>query len=306
MRLIYGLVLVLLLFTSCAVKQEINCDSFSVYECPDACVRCGSYKLSSLMECHTKEFCENTPFEPPEGTVIESSELPFDAPNLADELNATPINITENNDSDEQDENLWDEHPVLYDIGINIEPLDSRTKKAGDLDFRAISYSDKMFLEFGGDEGDGSLNPHPMFVLPLGTEIHAVSDGLVNWIKPLGDDDYDMCIYRSENDPWCVSYEHIADVRVKEGDKVKVGDVLGKVGRINDFTNFGKFDLKVWHGGATILNHCPYDLLHESVREERLAEISNLVMEWEDYIHKDVYNEDDWLVPGCAMESMTE
>jgi hypothetical protein len=196
--------------------------------------------------------------------------------------------------------------PVLYDIGIDLEPYDPETGYAGDVYFEDLGYDDKMFLWFGMDYGDGSLNPHPMFVLPLGTEIHAVSEGIVNWVKPLDDNDYDVCIYRYEDDPWCVSYEHVSSPMVREGDTVRVGDVIGEAGRINEFVEFGKFDLKVWKGGTTVLNYCPYELLDDSVKEEKQAEITRFIRDWEDFLGKDVYPEEDWLSPGCAEETLEE
>lgn len=196
--------------------------------------------------------------------------------------------------------------PVLYGIGIDLAPLDPATNLAGDVYFQDLGYDDKMFLWFGMDYGDGSLNPHPMFVLPLGTEIHAVSDGTVQWIETLGDNDYDVCVYRHEGDPWCVSYEHISSPRVSEGDTVKTGDVVGEAGRINDFVEFGKFDLKVWRGGLTILNYCPYELLHESVRQEKQAGITRFIRDWEEFMGRDIYPEDEWLSPGCAVETLEE
>ncbi|NIO19888.1 MAG: peptidoglycan DD-metalloendopeptidase family protein [Candidatus Aenigmarchaeota archaeon] len=196
--------------------------------------------------------------------------------------------------------------PTIYDIGIDLEPWDENTNYAGDVSFDGLQYSEKIFLEFGADEGDGSLNPHPMFVLPLGTEIHAVSAGIVYWIESLGDNDYDVCVNRYEGDQWCVSYEHISSPRVEEGDIVNVGDVIGEAGRINEFTEFGKFDLKVWKGGQTVLNYCPYELLDEHVRERMQAKITRFIEDWEEYMGKNIYNEEDWVSPGCAAETLQE
>ncbi|UCG95653.1 MAG: M23 family metallopeptidase [archaeon] len=196
--------------------------------------------------------------------------------------------------------------PAIYDIGINLASWDSETNMAGDVSFNGLQYDERIFIEFGGDMGDGSLNVHPMFVLPLGTEIHSVSNGTVYWIETLNENDYDICVNRYDGDPWCVSYEHVMNPRVKEGDRVKTGDVIGEAGRINEFTEFGKFDLKIWKGGQTILNHCPYELLDESVKKEKQGDISRLIEDWEKYLGKNVYNEGEWVSPGCALETLEE
>ncbi|UCD04504.1 MAG: M23 family metallopeptidase [Candidatus Woesearchaeota archaeon] len=196
--------------------------------------------------------------------------------------------------------------PIIYNIGIDLEPWNSETNTAGDVSFDVLQYDNKIFIEFGADTGDGSLNVHPMFVLPSGTEIHSVSNGIVYWVETLDDNDYDVCIIRYEGDPWCISYEHVTNPRVKEGDSVKIRDVIGEAGLINEFTESRKFDLKVWKGGQIIIDYCPYELLDESVRVEKQAEISQFIKDWEKYIQKDVYNEEEWISPGCAYKQLTE
>lgn len=205
----------------------------------------------------------------------------------------------------EAPEGEMEEPPMIYDIGISLEPWDSVTNMAGDVSFDGLQYDGRVFVEFGGDMA-GSPNVHPMFVLPLGTEIHAVSDGTVSWVKTLGNDDYDICVNRHESDPWCITYEHVMNPRVAEGNVVKVGDVIGEAGRINEFTESGKFDLKIWKGGDEIMNYCPYELLDRSVKAEKQAQISRFISDWEEYAGKDVYNEESWVSPGCALETLKE
>ncbi len=60
----------------------------------------------------------------------------------------------------------------------------------------------------------------------------------------MGENDYDICVKRHESDPWCITYEHVANLRVAEGSVVKVGDVVGEAGSINEFTESGKKFLK--------------------------------------------------------------
>ncbi len=80
---------------------------------------------------------------------------------------------------------FYDKLPTIFDIGINLGPWDSGTNMAGDVSFGGFRYEDRIFIEFGGDMA-GSPNVHPTFILPLGTEIHAVSDGTVSWSKLWG------------------------------------------------------------------------------------------------------------------------
>jgi hypothetical protein len=196
--------------------------------------------------------------------------------------------------------------PAIYGIGISLEPWDEETNSAGDVSFDGLQYEDRVFIEFGGYHA-GEPNVHPTFIIPLGAQIRAVSDGIVYWRKTLDDNDYDICVYRHEGDEWCITYEHVMNPRVEDGDTVKTGDVIGEAGRINEFTESGKFDLKVWKGGSqTVLDYCPYMLFDESVKEEMQAKISMFASDWESFSGNDVYDEEDWIVPGCAAETLEE
>jgi len=288
--LLVPVLLILVILTSGCVSDvtvisdnEIaDCLSFTVENCPDQCVMCPPCEVCSSIRCNTEEFCSSIGFE------------------------RDWYNITKPADEDTPEVGEEEGPPTIFDIGIGLAPWDPQTNFAGDVDFSGLQYSEKIFIEFGGDMGDGTRNVHPMFVLPLGTEIHAVSDGIVSHLTSLGDDDYDLCVVRYAGDPWCISYEHIKSPTVREGDTVKVGQVLGEAGRINEFTESGKFDLKIWKGGTDIINHCPYDLLDESVKSGIHARMNTLISEWEDYIGKDVYDEDLWIAPGCAERTLME
>lgn len=198
--------------------------------------------------------------------------------------------------------------PKIYDIGITLAPLDPATNMAGDVSFDAdvrSDYGDRVFIEFGGLLV-GVPNVHPTFIVPLGTEIHAVSSGTVHLIDVLGDNDYYVCVYRNEGDEWCVAYEHVRNLHVAQGDDVQVGDVIGEAGIINEFTTSGKFDLKVCKGGSTVLNYCPYALFDSSVAADMQAKITRFVNDWEGYIGTTVYDQAAWVSPGCVYETLTE
>ncbi len=200
------------------------------------------------------------------------------------------------------------EFPTIFGIGITLSPYDSDTNFAGDVDFGsdvADDYGDRVFIEFGGLLV-GQPNVHPTFIVPLGTKIHAVSPGIVHQVQTLGDNDYDICVYRNADDEWCVSYEHVKNPEVSKGDTVEVGDVIGEAGEINEFTDSGKFDLKIWKGGSTIIDYCPYALFDSSVASEMQAKINRFVSDWEEYIGKDVYNTKSWISPGCVVETLEE
>lgn len=198
--------------------------------------------------------------------------------------------------------------PKIYDIGITLAPFDPATNMAGDVSFDTdvrYDYGDRVFIEFGGLLV-GVPNVHPTFIVPLGTEIHAVSSGTVHQIDALGDNDYYVCVYRNGGDEWCVAYEHVRNLHVAQGDDVQVGDVIGEAGIINEFTTSGKFDLKVCKGGSTVLNYCPYALFDSSVAADMQAKITRFVNDWEGYIGTRVYDQDAWVSPGCVYETLTE
>ena len=206
--------------------------------------------------------------------------------------------------------------PILSNLGINIEPFNAQTKKAGDLvctkdllfdDGRVDN--DKVLVDFGHkakyfEEGIGNIEY--WFHVPLGTDVKAPISGTVEVGYIEHTKDWAVSIKQS-NHEYAVSFEHLVDVKVKEGDSVKVGDVLGDASPRNTFQNkIAMVEMAVWTGGSSIVKYCPFDFLDESLKPEYTEKINSIVKDWEAFIGKDVYQQENWVSPGCLKDMIIE
>src|SRR3990167_8858172 len=79
-----------------------------------------------------------------------------------------------------------DEPPLkLKSIGVNLDYYDPKTNKAGDFVFtRQKLQFNSLFMEYGffipaSSASSDKKNPQPTFILPLGTPVRSLVDGVV-------------------------------------------------------------------------------------------------------------------------------
>lgn len=96
-------------------------------------------------------------------------------------------------------------------------------------DFIRPVKSKKISDTFADHKARGSVNPGVDYVVPVGTPVFAIADGVV--------DDATTSIAGAGGrmvwlncDGWKVDYLHLSKVKVKRGQKVKRGDVIGLSG----------------------------------------------------------------------------
>ncbi len=221
--------------------------------------------------------------------------------------------------SDAKDEqvnaNNKDEPPVLRSFGFDIGPWNKQTNLAGNLMFtKDILFEDDyiiskwVFIEFGaqGQRKSDSVgsNIEYWFFVPMGTEVIAPVDGIayVEFFEHTKDFGIN---FHAEDSNWIVSFEHVVDVKVKDGDFVKVGDVVSKAApRIGNKVAMTEF--AVWRGGQNVIKYCPFNFLDESLKPIYKEKLNQLAKDWEEFIGKDVYQQEKWVAPGCLVESIVE
>lgn len=224
----------------------------------------------------------------------------------------------------EQTEKLQEMKPVLKNLGINIQPWDRQTNRAGDLVFlKNLLFNDgfinneKVFLGFG--EFDHIINNPDKSVeywwfLSPGTKVRAAVDGVVGIGFIEHTKDWGVSIAKGWTtygapigSKWIVSFEHLVNLEVKDGDIVKAGDILGESSpRKFSGEDLGFVELAVWTGGNHIYKYCPFEFLDESLKPIYEEKINQLAKDWEEFIGKDVYKQEDWVAPGCLLHNITE
>lgn len=192
-------------------------------------------------------------------------------------------------------------------LGINLDTYDPATNKAGDFTFTKQSLTfNRLFFDFGyvvpaSSAGPEKKNPQPTFILPLGTKVYALVDGEVFDVPKLYSNDYSVMV-KGENSELIFETEHVINVKVKKGDKVKAGDVIAEVSDYDakNYAGLGLVEIGVLKGGNPPSHLCPFDYLDESIKDSTLKKITALQKSWESYLgDSSIYDESKIVSPGC-------
>lgn len=85
------------------------------------------------------------------------------------------------------------------------------------------------------------------YACPVGTEIHAPIDGVVSSIRDYGDTSLGKAVFVKMKDGTQYVIGHLSEIKVKEGEVVKTGDLLALSGNTGHTTgphlHFGAFDV---------------------------------------------------------------
>lgn len=149
--------------------------------------------------------------------------------------------------------------------------------------------------------GKDKSNPQPTYVVPLGTPVRSIVDGVVAAIPTLWSGDVSIQVTEDgKMQTWVYEMEHLVNPTVKVGDRVKAGQIVGEV---SDFSQgapdgYGAVEIGILKGGRTAQHVCPFAYLDDSIREETFAKIKNLFQTWEEYVgDQTLYNDTE--IPGC-------
>lgn len=208
------------------------------------------------------------------------------------------VNTLQNNKSETQNEN---EPPLkLKSIGINFEDFKFTKER---LQFN------RLFMGYGfqipASPGKPSkANPQPTYILPLGTLVRSLVDGVVADMPALWSGDISIQVTKSGKlERWVYEVEHVMNPKVKVGDKVVAGQIIAEVSNFDKGTpaGFGVVEIGLLHGGGEgIPEHvCPFIYLDESIREETFKKMNAFFKSWEDYVgDKSLYDE-SVVTSGC-------
>src|SRR3989344_224027 len=193
-----------------------------------------------------------------------------------------------------------DEPPLmLKGIGVNFEDFKFTKEK---LQFG------RLFMGFGfvipgssSSSGQAKSNPQPTYVLPLGTPVRSLVDGVVAAIPTLWSGDVSIQVTADgKMQKWIYETEHLVNPKVVVGDKVVAGQIIGEVGSFGngDPPGYGAVEIGILKGGQTPEHVCPFAYLDDSIREATFAKMGNLFQSWEEYVgDQGLYTDTE--IPGC-------
>lgn len=202
-------------------------------------------------------------------------------------------------------------------IGFNLDYYNPQTNMAGDIRFTKFAWPEgsfgAIFSEYDRPDvvntakgAAGGSNPQPTFLLPLGTKIHALIDGEVVKVPKLYSGDYSVHM-QGEGSDLVFETEHVINVNVKVGDKVKAGDIIAEVSNYNGdrLDGMGLVELGVLITGKTPGHACTFDYLDDSIKTETLKKLRALEDSWESYRGEpNAYQQDKEVIPGCLSRNI--
>lgn len=206
------------------------------------------------------------------------------------------------------------EETKIKHLGVNLDYYDSSTNKAGDFVFTKDKLEfDRLFFEYGfvvpaNSAGPEKKNPQPTFILPLGSKVYSLVDGEVVDIPKLYSNDYSIMV-KGEGSELIFETEHVLNVLVKKGDKVKAGDVIAEVSDYDskNYAGMGLVEIGILKGGNPPSHVCPFDYLDDSIREETLNKMTALKKAWEEYRgDTSIYDESNATSAGCLISDPIE
>ena len=193
-----------------------------------------------------------------------------------------------------------DSPPVIKNLGINFDTA-----------FVFLQSENKLFLEYGAEvassEGGTKILPTFEYRTAPDADVFAVSDGIIKSITYQDRNrDYAIHILPSENSQWTIGHDHVSNPRVSVGQKVKAGDLLGKVGSLS--SSLGRTEIMMWVSEATRpMTYCPMKYFDPQLLPQYKQKILQHMKDWEEFKgNTNLYSEERHVLPGCAYEKIAD
>lgn len=189
---------------------------------------------------------------------------------------------------------------LLKGIGVNLAEYDPITNTAGDFVFTKQKLQfDRIWMDYAfsipaSSAGAAKLNPQPTFILPLGTKVRSLVDGVVVDVPKLYSGDYSVMVAPDMKSRWRYETEHVINPIVKIGDRVVAGQVVAEVSDYDsrNTPGFGLVEIGILKGGNPPQHLCPFRYLDPSIQDDTQRKIRSFYRAWENYRgQSDLYDE---------------
>ena len=138
-------------------------------------------------------------------------------------------------------------------------------------------------------------------MVPLGTKVRSLVDGVVFAIPTLWSGDYSIQVTADgQMQKWIYETEHVINPIVKVGDRVTAGQVIAEVGSFsgNDPKGFGAVEIGILAGGNPPHHVCPFAYLDESIKQDTFDKLNAHFKSWQEYVGiQTLFPETT--IPGC-------
>lgn len=194
-----------------------------------------------------------------------------------------------------------DAEPPLKLKSIGIEFSDFKFTKEK-LQFGRLFMGFGFFIPAGDSAHSDKYNPQPTFIVPLGTPVRSIVDGVVANMPTLWSGDISIQVTENgQMQKWVYETEHVTNPKVKVGDRVKAGQIIAEVGSFGggDPPGFGSVEIGILKGGNPPQHICPFAYLDDSIKVDTLNKIKKLFKDWEEYVGDSSLYDEALPIPGC-------
>jgi hypothetical protein len=189
---------------------------------------------------------------------------------------------------------------VLQNLGgITFAKWQPGSATAGDLRFSKYyvdiksGHSVPVFL-FGQPLPKDVPMPNPNFEFAgLDKPITLVSaiDGIVAFIQEQPQTkDNEVFLQTKDKSIWVIGYDHVTDLQVTKGQRIKVGDIIGKAAVQNNGVYRYELQINKEVNGVTTY-YCPTDLLSADTKATTVAAMEQMVKDWNTFMGQNVYGQ---------------
>lgn len=210
---------------------------------------------------------------------------------------SVPSQTESRNDESSQNSN---EPPLkLKSIGVNFEDFKFTKEK---LQFG------KLFMEYGfvipGSQTSNNkdkANPQPTYIIPDGTSVRSLVDGVVVGMPTLWSGDLSIQVAVDEQSKWRYETEHVINPKVKVGDRVSAGQVIAQPSNFDKGApeGFATVEIGILKGGQEPEHVCPFAYLDDSIKEETFTKMRKLFKDWEEYLGDQTLYDESNPILGC-------
>lgn len=166
----------------------------------------------------------------------------------------------------------------------------------------------KGFYVFGDALSGGRLNPNLEFAsVKADADVVAAIDGEIVFVREQADSgDYEVFLQTSQTSAWIIGYDHLAEVKVKQGDKVSAGTALGKASVQGNGLHRFEFQVNKKVSANEDIHYCPVSLLASSVKQTVTTQLKQMMADWETLGGGTLYDESkNAETPGCYVDTLT-
>lgn len=151
------------------------------------------------------------------------------------------------------------------------------------------------------------LNPNFEFAsMKEDAKIISAIDGEVGFIRQQQDSsDYEVFLMPTEDSEWVIGYDHVTNLKVAKGDKVKVGDEIGTPAKQNNGLYRFEFQVNKKQNGSDDIHMCPASLLDDTVKDSWLQQLQQHQEAWEAQSGLELYDTTKQSPVGCMHKELT-